>query len=68
MSRRSPSARRVCSVMVLGVGAFAYSTAQILKEAVYGLPEFLFEQIRGATLVANPGCYATAAVLPLITV
>jgi phosphoribosylamine-glycine ligase len=33
MSRRSSSATRVCSVLVLGVGACAYSTAQILKEA-----------------------------------
>ena len=45
---------------------FEHTAPQVLKEAVYGLPEFLSEQIRGARLVANPGCYATAAVLPLI--
>jgi N-acetyl-gamma-glutamyl-phosphate reductase len=40
-----------------------------LAEAVYGLPEFFREQLRGAMLVANPGCYPTAAalgIMPLI--
>ena len=45
---------------------FEHTSPDLLKEAVYGLPEFLAEQIRTARLVANPGCYATAAVLPLI--
>jgi N-acetyl-gamma-glutamyl-phosphate reductase len=45
---------------------FQHTAPELLKEAVYGLPEFLSEQIPGARLVANPGCYATAAVLPLI--
>ena len=45
---------------------FEHTAPELLKEAVYGLPEFLSEQIHGARLVANPGCYATAAVLPLI--
>jgi N-acetyl-gamma-glutamyl-phosphate reductase len=45
---------------------FEHTAPQLLKEAVYGLPEFLSESIRTARLVANPGCYATAAVLPLI--
>ncbi|MEC8556215.1 MAG: N-acetyl-gamma-glutamyl-phosphate reductase [Planctomycetota bacterium] len=31
----------------------------------YGLPELFEEQISGATLVANPGCYPTSAILPL---
>lgn len=34
-----------------------------LKEAVYGLPELFADQIAGADLVANPGCYPTAAAL-----
>lgn len=34
-----------------------------LASAVYGLPEFFAEQIKGADLVANPGCYPTAAAL-----
>jgi N-acetyl-gamma-glutamyl-phosphate reductase len=33
----------------------------VLAEAVYGLPELHRESIRGARLVANPGCYPTAA-------
>ncbi len=36
-----------------------------LDEAVYGLPEFMRERIREAKLVANPGCYPTAALLAL---
>jgi N-acetyl-gamma-glutamyl-phosphate reductase len=36
-----------------------------LGGTVYGLPELFREAIRGADLVANPGCYATSAILPL---
>jgi N-acetyl-gamma-glutamyl-phosphate reductase len=35
------------------------------EEAVYGLTELYREPIAGAELVANPGCYPTAAVLAL---
>ncbi len=34
-----------------------------LKNAVYGLPELYRTQIKKAILVANPGCYPTAAIL-----
>ena len=34
-------------------------------EAVYGLPELHREEIAGAALVANPGCYPTATLLGL---
>jgi len=37
----------------------------LLSEAVYGLPELYREEIRGADVVANPGCYPTAAILSL---
>lgn len=37
----------------------------LLSSAVYGLPEFYRDQIRDAQLVANPGCYPTAANLAL---
>lgn len=37
----------------------------LLVSAVYGLTELDREQIRGADLVANPGCYPTAALLAL---
>lgn len=33
---------------------------------MYGLTELAREEVRGARLVANPGCYPTAAQLPLI--
>lgn len=35
-------------------------------EAVYGLTELARDAVRGARLVANPGCYPTSAQLPLI--
>jgi N-acetyl-gamma-glutamyl-phosphate reductase len=37
----------------------------LLAEAVYGLPEFCRERIPDARLVANPGCYPTAANLAI---
>lgn len=37
----------------------------LLATAVYGLPEFHREKIRSASLVANPGCYPTAANLAI---
>jgi N-acetyl-gamma-glutamyl-phosphate reductase len=36
-----------------------------LKDAVYGLPELYRNEIRTASLVANPGCYPTSAILAL---
>lgn len=39
---------------------------ELQREAVYGLTEIAREQVRGARLVANPGCYPTSAQLPLI--
>ena len=47
----------------------AHTAPELFGEAVYGLPEINRERIRGARLVANPGCYATAvqlALLPLV--
>jgi N-acetyl-gamma-glutamyl-phosphate reductase len=38
---------------------------ELLDGAVYGLPELYREQIAGADLVANPGCFPTAAILGL---
>jgi N-acetyl-gamma-glutamyl-phosphate reductase len=41
-----------------------------LAKAAFGLPELFRERIRGAELVANPGCYPTGALLaiaPLLT-
>jgi N-acetyl-gamma-glutamyl-phosphate reductase len=36
-----------------------------LEEAVYGLTELHREEVKGARLVANPGCYPTSAILAL---
>jgi len=38
----------------------------LLASAVYGLPEVNRDDIAGASLVANPGCYATSAILGLL--
>jgi N-acetyl-gamma-glutamyl-phosphate reductase len=37
-----------------------------LKKSVYGLPELYREKIKSSDLVANPGCYPTAAILGAI--
>ena len=39
--------------------------AELTKKAVYGLPELNSDRLAGATLVANPGCYATSVILAL---
>lgn len=41
----------------------AHDDRDNLADAVYGLPEFFADQIKEADLVANPGCYPTAAAL-----
>jgi N-acetyl-gamma-glutamyl-phosphate reductase len=40
-----------------------HACPQLLEQAVYGLPEMNRDAIRGARLVANPGCYVTAVTL-----
>jgi N-acetyl-gamma-glutamyl-phosphate reductase len=42
-----------------------HTATKELKQAVYGLPEWNFNQIKSASLVANPGCYPTSAILSL---
>jgi N-acetyl-gamma-glutamyl-phosphate reductase len=37
----------------------------LLGQSVYGLPEIYRDQIRGAQLVACPGCYPTSILIPL---
>jgi N-acetyl-gamma-glutamyl-phosphate reductase len=39
---------------------------QLLDRVPYGLPEVYRDRIRGARLVANPGCYATSVLIPLV--
>jgi len=43
-----------------------HACPELLDEAVYGLPELHRDRIRGARLVANPGCYPTATALGLL--
>jgi N-acetyl-gamma-glutamyl-phosphate reductase len=42
-----------------------HTAPELLAEAAYGLPEFCRERIAHARLIANPGCYPTAANLAL---
>jgi len=45
--------------------SFTHPAPQLLKQAVYGLPELYRSQVTSARLVANPGCYPTGAILAL---
>lgn len=38
---------------------------ELLAQAVYSIPEFCRDRVRGARLIANPGCYPTAATFAL---
>lgn len=40
-----------------------HACPELLSQAVYGLPEVNREALRGARLIANPGCYPTAVQL-----
>lgn len=42
-----------------------HQSPQYIKEAVYGLCEINREAVKGARLVANPGCYTTCSILSL---
>lgn len=44
---------------------FEHDQPALLDEAVYGLPELHRDELRGARLVATPGCYVTTATLAL---
>jgi N-acetyl-gamma-glutamyl-phosphate reductase len=44
----------------------AHPFPELLKGAVYGLTEHAREQVAKADLIANPGCYPTSVLLPLI--
>lgn len=40
-----------------------YEDPQLHSQAVYGIPELFREKIKGAKLIANPGCYPTSVAL-----
>ncbi|MGI6492163.1 MAG: N-acetyl-gamma-glutamyl-phosphate reductase [Peptococcaceae bacterium] len=42
-----------------------HAAKELLKSAVYGLPELNRAAVRQASLIANPGCYPTSAILAL---
>ncbi len=42
-----------------------HTARELLKEAIYGLPEIYRSEIKEARLVANPGCYPTSVILAL---
>ncbi|MGQ9555093.1 MAG: N-acetyl-gamma-glutamyl-phosphate reductase [Anaerolineae bacterium] len=42
-----------------------HTAVDLLREAVFGLPEIYRDRIAGAGLVANPGCYPTGVILGL---
>ena len=43
-----------------------HTAPELLDEAAFGLPEFYKDEITNARLVANPGCYATGALLGIL--
>jgi N-acetyl-gamma-glutamyl-phosphate reductase len=75
----APAMLEAGAVVVDLSGAFRLKTAEnykkwykeehsqpgLLAEAVYGLPEFYRDLLPGAKLIANPGCYPTAANLAI---
>src|SRR4030081_298799 len=44
---------------------YTHPAPDLLKEAVYGLTELTRPKLRGARVIANPGCYPTATLLAL---
>ncbi|MFO7773725.1 MAG: N-acetyl-gamma-glutamyl-phosphate reductase [Dehalococcoidia bacterium] len=47
---------------------FTHPSPGLLREAVFGSPELHESEIAPASLVANPGCYSTSAILALAPV
>src|SRR5262245_6592034 len=45
---------------------FQHARPDLLETAVYGLTEFAREELPGAKLIANPGCYPTSILVPMI--
>lgn len=45
---------------------FEHAKPALLEQAVYGLTEFARAELRGAKLVANPGCYPTSILVPMV--
>lgn len=43
-----------------------HQALELQQQAVYGLTELARDAVQGARLVANPGCYPTCSLLPLV--
>ena len=56
---------RLHDARVYGEWYEPHMNPELLERAVYGLPEIRREEIAGADLVANPGCYPTSIILGL---
>lgn len=44
---------------------FEHARPDLLKQAVFGLTEFVRAELPGAKLIANPGCYVTSVLVPI---
>lgn len=44
---------------------FEHTSPALLGESVYGMTELVRDQLPGARLIANPGCYPTSIILPV---
>lgn len=54
---------RLRDVSVYEAWYVKHTASDLLKDAVYGLPELYRDEVKGANLVANPGCYPTSIIL-----
>ena len=46
--------------------AHDHPAPELLAKSIYGLPEVYRSAIKGATLIASPGCYPTSILLPIL--
>lgn len=42
-----------------------HTAKELIPQSIFGLPEIYRHRIKGATLIGNPGCYPTSAILGL---
>jgi N-acetyl-gamma-glutamyl-phosphate reductase len=42
-----------------------HTAKNLIEKSAYGLPELFRDEIKGKDLIANPGCYPTAAILSI---
>ena len=53
-------------IYVQEASSFSRKDSDLCAEAIYGLSEWNFNKISNASLVACPGCFPTASLLPLL--